>query len=265
MQVRSILEVIDAAHLTKFIRSPFSTRGGLLLIGPPETLRSTIIQSALEDYPDALVLSDINVRQLIEMREDMAAGKITTLAFTELSKLYARNPAVAKNIEGHIMALIEEGLSLASFQDKRMTSTKARIMCIAACTEKFYGSRFTEWMDSGFCRRFLHCVYRLDDPWILADSQEHRMKVELGAIKRKIPGNREIRWTVTSAEMHVIRKLLSFQFQKGISTPYHLAANIFAVLKWKHEAQEAMKIFKDFAECLQNDSAKMVLPAVVVR
>ena len=87
MQVRSLLEVLDAAHLTKFVRSPFSSRGGILLIGPPETLRTTLISSALEDYPDALVLSDINVKQLIEMREDMSAGKITTLAFTELAKL----------------------------------------------------------------------------------------------------------------------------------------------------------------------------------
>src|SRR6266849_9404066 len=111
MKVRSVLEVLDAAHLTKFVHSPFPTRGGILLIGPPETLRTTLIDSALSDYPDALVLSDINVKQLIEMREDMSAGKITTLAFTELAKLYARNPAVAKNIEGHIMALVEEGLS----------------------------------------------------------------------------------------------------------------------------------------------------------
>jgi hypothetical protein len=260
MQVRSMLEVLDAAHLTKFVRSPFSTRGGILLIGPPETLRTTVIQSALEDYPDAMCLSDINVRNMMEMREDMSAGKITTLAFTELAKLYARNPAVAKNIEGHIMALIEEGLSLASFQDKRMQSSKARALVIGACTEKFYGQRYTEWSDSGFARRFLHCAYRLRDPWILADSQERRVRIELGNIKRKIPGNREIKWHVTDGEMAHIRKLLKHQFRRGVSTPFNLAANIFCVLKWKHDALEAMAIFDDFAECLQDSTALMDLP-----
>lgn len=260
MHVRSLLEVLDAAHLTKFVRSPFNTRGGILLIGPPETLRTTLMVSALEDYPDALVLSDINVKQLIEMRDDMSAGKITTLAFTELAKLYARNPAVAKNIEGHLMALVEEGLSLASFQDKRMSSTKARSLVIAACTEKFYGQRFTEWTDSGFSRRFIHCMYRLDDPWALADAQEHRTLIELDTIKRKIPGNREIKWNVEPEEMRYLRKTLKFQFRKGVSTPFNLIANIFCVLKWKHDATEARRIYSDFAQSLQDDSAKLILP-----
>jgi hypothetical protein len=263
MNVRSLLEVLDASHLTKFVKSPFATRGGILLIGPPETLRTTLMNNALDDYPDALVLSDINVKQLIEMREDMSAGKITTLAFTELAKLYARNPAVAKNIEGHLMALVEEGLSLASFQDKRMSSTKARVLVIAACTEKFYGQRFTEWSDSGFARRFLHCMYRLDNPWALADSQEHRLLIDLGVIKRKIPGNREIKWNVEPDEMKMIRKALRFQFRKGISTPFNLVANIFCVLKWKHDAKEARELFLDFAECLQDDAALLVLPKLM--
>jgi hypothetical protein len=263
VHVRSLLEVLDAAHLTKFVRSPFTARGGILLIGPPETLRTTLISSALEDYPDALVLSDINVKQLIEMREDMSAGKITTLAFTELAKLYARNPAVAKNIEGHIMALVEEGLSLASFQDKRMSSSMARVLVIAACTEKFYGKRFTEWADSGFNRRFLHCQYRLDNPWVLADAQEQRLRIDLGAIKRKmVPGNRDIKWTVDRDEMRMIRRQLKFQFRRGVSTPFNLAANIFSVLKWKHDAKEAKDIFIDFSECLQDHAALMYMPAL---
>lgn len=266
MKVNSLLEVLDASHLTKFVKSPFQTRGGILLIGPPETLRTTLMNSALDDYPDALVLSDINVKQLLEMREDMSAGKITTLAFTELAKLYARNPAVAKNIEGHIMALVEEGLSLASFQDKRMSSTKARVLVIGACTEKFYGQRFTEWNDSGFARRFLHCMYRLDDPWALADSQEHRTLIELGTIKRKgVPGNREIKWNVDLDEMKMLRKSLKFQFRKGVSTPFNLIANIFCVLKWKHDAKEAREIYLDFAECLQDDAALLVLPKLVLQ
>lgn len=260
MKVRSLLEVLDCAHLTKFVKSPFETRGGILLIGPPETLRTTLMSSALEDYPDALVLSDINVKQLIEMREDMSAGKITTLAFTELAKLYARNPAVAKNIEGHVMALVEEGLSLASFQDKRMSSTKARVLVIAACTEKFYGQRFTEWSDSGFARRFLHCMYRLDNPWALADAQERRLRIELDTIKRKIPGNREIKWNVETDEMKMIRRSLKFQFRKGVSTPFNLVANIYCVLKWKHDSKEARSIWLDFAECLQDNAAMMTLP-----
>ncbi len=260
MHVRSLMEVLDAAYLSKFVQSPFSTRGGILLIGPPETLRTTIVENVYADYPDAFVLSDINVKQLLEMREDMSAGKITTLAFAEFSKLYARNPAVAKNIEGHISALIEEGMSLASFQDKRMSSSKAKVLVIAALTEKFYGQRFTEWMDSGFGRRFLHCQLRLDNPWALADAQEKRMLIEFGEIRRKVPGNRTIKWNVDALEMHALRKTLKYQFQKGISTPFHLAANIYCVLKWKHDAKEARRIWFDFAECIGKGSANLILP-----
>jgi hypothetical protein len=257
MKVRSLLEILDAAYLTKFVESPFKPRGGILLIGPPETLRTTIIENALADYPDSLVLSDINVKQLMEMREDMGAGKITCLAFEELAKLYARNPAVAKNIEMHIMALIEQGMSLASFQDKRMASTKARVLVIAACSEKFYGQRFTSWMDSGFARRFIHCQFRLDNPWALADAQEKRTLIDFGSIRRKVPGNRAIKWNVDPAEMKEIRKTLKFQFRKGIATPFHLSANIYCVLKWKYDAMEARTIWKDFATSLQDDSAML--------
>jgi hypothetical protein len=260
MKVRSLLEVLDAAYLSKYVTSPFRTRGGILLIGPPETLRTTIIDNVFSEYPDAFVLSDINVKQLLEMRDDMAAGKITALAFTELSKLYARNPAVAKNIEGHIMGLVEEGFSLASFQDKRMSSSKARVFVVGACTEKFYSQRFTEWSDSGFSRRFLHCMYRLENPWALADAQEQRILLDLGEIKRKIPANRNIRWNVEPQEMKHIRKLLRHQFMKGICTPFNLCANVFCVLKWKFESKEARDIFEDFSESFQGEAALLELP-----
>jgi len=264
MHIRSLLEVIDAAHLTKFVESPFHTRGGILLVGPPETLRTTVIENALEDYPDAMVLGDINVRQLIEYREDISAGKITTMGFTELAKLYARNPAVAKNIEGHLMAMVEEGLSLTTATDGRMSSTKARCFVIAACTEKFYAARFTEWSDSGFSRRFLHCLYHLDNPWILADAQEQRQLIPFDTIKRKIPGNRRIKWIVERDEMHTIRKTLRYQFRKGVSTPFHLAANIYCVLKWKYDAAEARTIWNDFSECMREHSAELILPALEI-
>lgn len=259
MHARTLLEILDCAYLSKFVESPFHTRGGILLIGPPETLRTTIIESVFADYPDALVVSDINVQQLNEMREDMVSGKITALAFSELAKLYARNPAVAKNIEGHIMAMVEEGMNLPSFSDKRMGASKARVLVVAACTEKFYAKRFTEWMDSGLARRFLHCQYRLENPWMLADAQEHRIRVELGDIKRKVPGNRIIKWCVTPEEMKHLRRTLKFQFRKGISTPFHLASNIYCALKWKYDDKEAKRLWNDFSECLQDDSAELIL------
>ncbi|HEY1247499.1 MAG TPA: hypothetical protein VGE97_00795, partial [Nitrososphaera sp.] len=53
-----------------------------------------------------------------------------------------------------------------------------------------------------------------------------------------------------------------FQFRKGISTPFNLVANIFCVLKWKHDSTEAKRLFMDFAECLQDDAATMVLPKI---
>jgi hypothetical protein len=265
MRAQSITEVIDAAHLSKYVQSPFKTRGGILLIGPPETLRTTIVENSLSDYPDAKVLCDLNVRQLMDMWEDLSAGKITTLAFTEFAKLYARNPNVARNIEMHILQMVEEGMSATTIKDQRMSSTKARALVIAACSEKFYATRFTEWMDSGFARRFLHCSYRLADPWALADAQQHRMLIDLGNIKRKLPANRSITWIVDEREMKEIRRSLKHQFSKGVATPFHLAANIFCVLKWKYDANEAMRIWRDFGETMQEETAMMDLPPLEVR
>jgi hypothetical protein len=59
----------------------------------------------------------------------------------------------------------------------------------------------------------------------------------------------------------MIRRQLKFQFRKGVSTPFNLVANIFCVLKWKHDADEARSIFVDFAECMQDHAALLKMPA----
>src|SRR6476646_6884687 len=134
MKARSLLEVIDAAHLSYYVESPFPSRGGLMLVGPPGVLKSTFIASGLSDYPSALVLSDLNVQQLVRLRDDLSGGRYTSIGFTEFEKLYQRASSTSENIEGHIKALVEEGFTRASFEDQRMATMSARALVVGAMT-----------------------------------------------------------------------------------------------------------------------------------
>lgn len=258
MKATTMIEILDAAHLAHFVESPFQSRGGLLLIGPPGVLKTTLVRCAVSDYPDARGLSDINVQQLMVMKDDIAGGKYNTLAFYALEKLYQRHSSTAANVEGTIQAFVEEGFTSASFEDQRRQTIVARCMVVGAMTESLHRKKFTEWMDSGFARRFLHCLYRLENNSALMDSVEKWQPLIMDGITRKWPSNRIIpRAKISPEETQMIRR--SLRFQPGETTPYQLLLKIYSVLRWKYPQAKARSIYMDFSQCLTQNGAIMTL------
>lgn len=254
MKASTLIEVMDAAHLAHFVDSPFKARGGMLLIGPPGVMKTTLVRCAISDYPDSRGLSDVNVQQLMVMRDDIAAGKYNTLAFYAFEKLYQRHGSTASNIEGVLQAMVEEGFTTASFEDQRRQSIVAYCMVIGAMTDSFHRAKFTEWMSSGFARRFLHCFYRLENNSALMDSVEKWEPIVMSGIQRKWPSNRIIpKPKMTPDETKMIRAAL--KFQPGETTPYQLLIRIYSVLRWKYPQSQATDIFKDFSQCLGQTGA----------
>jgi len=47
------------------------------------------------------------------MRDDIAGGRINTLSFLEMEKIYQRHASTSSNIEGHLKAMVEEGFTNA--------------------------------------------------------------------------------------------------------------------------------------------------------
>ena len=231
MQYASLVEIVSAVHLGRYVTSPFESRGGLMLVAPAGQLKSTAIE-LLDTYPDAKVVSDINVQTLIKLREDFVGGDVQTLAFTDLEKLYKRHSAVASNVEGILMALVEEGFRKASFQDQRMTAPPARATVIGAMTLKFYETKITEWSDNGFARRFLIAHYRLANAYKLEQAIASWKKHELeDSFQARIPANRQIPYNVTESDQRKIDRAL--KHQRSRLTPRVTLGRVVSVLRWK--------------------------------
>ena len=258
MKIKTLIEVISAAHLTRYVESSvFQQRGGMFLVAPPGCLKSTIIRNSLKCYPDALQLPDLNVQTLGYIKGSFTEGKYTTLAFGEFEKLYQRNPATAANIEGHLKAMVEEGFGKPSFEDSRSVNFESRIMLVGGITPGCYQRMFTRWMENGFARRFLWCSYTLENTEIIPDAIDRWKSLDFGKSTKETPNNGVISYNITKAESSKIRSLL--MQGHSMETPFVFMKKIFCVLKWRHKPKNAMSIVEDFAESLGERPAKLVI------
>jgi hypothetical protein len=259
MHANSLIEVLSAAHLTRYVDSNvFEQRGGIFLVAPPGHLKSTIIKNSLRCYPDALQLADLNVQTLGYIKNSFIEGKYSTMAFGEFEKLYQRNPATASNLEGHIKGMVEEGFGKNSFTDSRAVSFEARCLLIAGVTPTCHQKLITRWMADGFARRFLWSFFSLDDPDVVVNAIHRWKSLNFGKTVKETPNSSFIPYTITVKESNLIRSLISAQ--PSSETPYILMKKIFCVLKWRHaKASKAMSVLRDFAESLGDKPAKMVI------
>lgn len=252
MKLSSLLEVLSAAHLTAFVESPFESRGGLILVAPPGSLKTTIVRT-LEVYPNAAVLSDINVPTLNDMRDDIANNVIRTLAFGELEKLYARHAASASNVEGIIKAMAEEGFKHAAYEDQRMHCREARCLVVGGMTQQLYRRKYKQWADDGFARRFVWSHFVLSDPDAIMEAIDQWKKIKLcEPIVFALPPGSRIEYQITAEESRWIRSLIPRRPDPAAA--YVLLKKILCVLymRYPREAHgnKAAEILFDFSESL---------------
>jgi hypothetical protein len=257
MRASSIIECISAIHQAKFVNGDFEQRGGFMLVAPPGMLKSTLIKLALEDYPDALLMSDLNISTLTAMKNSLIDGRYTTLGFGEFEKLYQRNPATAINIEAHIKALVEEGFLRSSFEDQRAQSLAARCAVVGGITPSCYTQRYTKWMENGFARRFMFASYTLHNPEAIMQAIEKWKLINFGKVLGMSPGNKKIPYTILADENKFLRSAIGGQpTHEG---PFVMAKKMFCVLKWRHGPKKARAIFEDFSESLKTKGALLHL------
>lgn len=255
MHKSTLLDVLDAAHLSVYVSGPFPERGGVMIVGPPESLKTSMMNKVFTNHPDASVMGDANVKTLTDMRPDLLSGKYNTIAFPEFPKLYERRADTAKHVEGTIRQLVDEGFIRPSFVDQRAASSPARCLVIGAMTEGFYSLHFKEWLDSGFLRRFIWCVINIRNRRPLMAAIRDWERLDLGSYQTKVPGSGSIPFhknPVIASELEAM-----IREQPGGATPLILMQKIYSVLRWKYEANEpgkAINILRDFAPCLKKDS-----------
>lgn len=264
MEAADLVEVLCAAHLGSLVEGPFTERGGIMLVGPPGVLKTTFVSTLDHHYQDSVMVSDINVKTLIRMRDAIASGKVNTLVLPELAKVYERAEVTSQNLEGTLRAMVAEGFSAASFEDSRINRLKARALVIGAMTPSLIESHFQAWEESGFNRRFLWCLVRLDDPGILERAAVNWALIDFRVRHIPIaPMNGKIPNLTTARERQRLAVLVKHQPGGDHSIQIQLLTRILAVLRWWYrendERRSAMETVERFAVALGKTGTTMRL------
>lgn len=267
--VVAMVEAIVAAHLSSCVDTPFKDCGGIILVGPPGVLKSTLLYT-LDEYPNARVLSDLNVQSLVEMREAIASKSIRTLVIPELRKLYQRDPRTSENVEGTLQALVDEGFRAPSFKSQEMARLSAHCVVLSAITESTREEKYTRWQASGFGRRFLWPLIRMEHPEILdfASDQWQALDFKLRYLPQPPVGGRIANCTTTK-ERQALRSFLHHQPGPTHTTQAHLLVKMLAVLKWWYKmdergSEEAMHTMKLFSRSLGKEGAELSVPEHII-
>lgn len=255
MLASDLIEVLCAAHLSYYVDSPFPERGGIMVVGPPGALKSTFLGVLDKQYHDAVTMSDINARGLVDLRDQISTGSIRTLVLPELAKVYERAEATAKNVEGTLRAMTAEGFQAASFEDQRISRLTAQAMVIAGMTPATREKNNRNWEDTGFNRRFLWSLVRLSDPEVLVRAvlKWEKINFQFHHIPRP-PLTGTIPYHIHRQESEIIRGWV--KYQPGGSSALHvqLMTKILCVLQWWYKQvspeRSAMGTLGRFAESL---------------
>lgn len=249
----TLIECICAMHLTSYVRGLGDHRGGLWLVGPPGVMKSTFVDF-LEDYENVISFTDLNSKSLMGLKGQLSIGSLRTLILPDFQKLYERDPRTAANVEGSIRAFVEEGYRGASFEATEVLRFKARATVIGAMTSELQEEMWKRWTDSGFARRFLWCLIRLDDPDILMRAVEEWQLQDFGELVRpNLPTTREIENNLTKEDRQRIRPWVRHQ-PKPNNFCFELLCKIAVVLKWHYGrrgiAKDALETVEEFSGCL---------------
>lgn len=258
MKFKSLIEVVAATHLTPRVSGEVSNeRGGLMLVAPPGHLKTTAIEY-LDVFPKTKLISNITTHALTQLRADFLSEEIITMGFPDYDMIYKRHNSVAAQVEGTLMGLMGEGFRNPAFSDQRVNVTKARCTIVAGITIKCYEKNISEWIDSGFARRFLWSRYILKNSEILEEaiSRWRRFVLDGGDFTMKIPQNL-IPHSLSESEAKKV--LYQLRHQPDRKLPYITAQRIISVLCWKHGVKEGWKLWNDFASSLGKEGSLIVL------
>lgn len=261
MHVSSLIEFIDAACDTKFVQGPYEERGGLMLVAYPGSLKSTILRLGMYHHSDAMVLSDLNVKQWLKMREDFVTGRFSALGFTDFEKIYQRHSSTSSHIEGIVKGLVAEGYGVGPSGDTRMPVIPAYAMVAGAMTNTCMEDHYDEWSKSGFLRRFLWIVFSVKNQNRIAEAIRAWEKIDLGRITVR-PANRQIQVNISRERTLQMEKMM--QEQVGFNgTGYVLLKKIVAVLEWKYGNNGGSKrvadLLADLAPAFSKNGGKIIL------
>lgn len=257
MKFSTLIEVVGACHLAPRVSGDVSKeRGGIMIVAPPGQLKTTAIEY-LDAFPKTKLISNITVHALNQLRQDFLSEEVLTMGFPDYDMIYKRHSSVASQVEGTLMGLMGEGFRNPAFSDQRVNVTKARCTIIGGITIKCYEKMLSEWIDSGFARRFLWTRYTLKNSDVLEESISKWKRYGLdGDFVMRVP-NGAIPYSLNTIQAKDILYQLRHHHDRKL--PYITAQRIVSVLTWKHGPKKGWEIWNDFAPSLGKDGCQIVL------
>lgn len=256
------MEFLDCAVDTRYASGPYDERGGIMIVGPPGSFKTTMIVSAIEPHPTAMIVSDLNVQQWLKMKEDFVTERFTCLGFTDYEKVYQRHPSTAENVEGIVKALVSEGFGTGPGGDQRMPRMLARALVIGGMTQHCLEANFDKWQKNGFMRRFIWLLVGVANPEAITAAIRRWEKIEFGKIAYR-PANKQIKVELSPSRSAHIEKVMKYQAGTQ-GTAYVLMKKIVAVMEWKYGNKNGSKnriaeLLDDIAPALSKDGGKIFL------
>lgn len=231
-----------------------------MLCGQPATLKTAVV-SVIDEFPNAMLVSDLTVKQAAPLRDLMIGGKLATIAFSEMAKLYQRNSSGGDNIEGFIQGIVAEGFLHMNWERHELSVSPARALVIGCMTDYLYKARYPDWLDRGFARRFLWSRVTLFDSGVIMEAlMENRRLKFIDKFSFKVPLHKNgIAYNVSREEAKELKYMI--RFQPGQEMPFTLLAKALSALKWKNpmRAERPMEIVRDFSESLTKEGAELHL------
>jgi hypothetical protein len=263
--VNAVVEGICAIHLASYVSAPYKDRGGLMLVGPPGVLKTTLLDVLDDNYHNALSISNAFMQTMGRLQPSFYNGQVRSLCFPDLQSVYAGDPRTSGRIEQMMMQLSGEATrTISGGQDARHAKFKGYCTIFACMTDNFYQERAQRWDTSGFLRRFLWSTYTLDDPEILIRAIMEWTRADLGSMRiPALPNGFYIQESLTIDERKEI-----FTWLRHQPIPHEIQFQVMCkavcALRWHYEQiglkTDAMKTMREFAETLQRDAAMLTIP-----
>jgi len=265
VKVGTMMEAICAIHLSSYVDSPYRDRGGLMIVGPPGVLKTTLLDVLDDNFHNALSISNAYMGTMKKLQPAFYNGQVRSLCFPDIQSIYAGDPRTSSRIEQMMMQLSGEATrTIGGDEDSRHAKFKGFCTMFGAMTDFFYTGHVGRWDTTGFLRRFLWSTYTLRDPDILMRAIEQWTRAELGyRVVPQIPMGGRIPDTLTQSERKEIWSWLRHQ-----PLPHEIQLQVLckavSALKWHYLQvglkRSAMSTMHEFAETLQKDAALLEFP-----
>lgn len=267
MRVETMVTVINSLYLSRWLSRVEESRGGLMLVAEPESLKSAML-NVLEGRQGVSVYEDLNSRKISRsIRPMVAREQIKVLVLPEFQKIFERRDDTWKNTMGNLRAFVHDGIVEGANDEPGMVRNPAMCTVFAGLTIECFEQHVLDWNASGFLRRVLWCHYKImdDQKEILHLALRLRHQIDFGAMCPRLilPDIGYIPDMIVTAEQKKINDMWRRSATKAmlphIVEQTRLLYMIYSVLKWQHSKkvyrEDPMFIMEDFIPSLGTNTA----------